>query len=491
LQVLEAAGEGCSAEERWSVLILRKKKRWNINHVTASKASQDKEPASDRGSIKFLLNSGTASFVECFRFPSENERRNLFNFRNTRTGSADSTILDFFGNGSDNGSTFSDPFEEEPIDWSLFEDENLLRFLSSPFSPVQMSADDMFAPLFMDSNYTNSAPIDNLAFTGEWEPASVQSSAMVQFILEKAVSLQLNPQEQADIQHHLNFLFTPSKITKLVNLYFEFWHPHCPIVHQPTFIIDTAPIPLLLAVTLMGAMYSQADKEVNTAKVILDLAELAIYSVEDLTDEFEIRQMLRASSMPPPLEPSTSTSPLVFSHLHAAYLMVVVQFWAGNMVSRKRAIETRFGVVVKIARRLGLTKARHDLEDSVDESLWIQKESKIRYIPSDLLRFLLYAHLSQVNQYNDSLGLRLLFLRQFPMPAYPVRDEVRPSLRRDIFLLCPPLLREKLHVQSSYHCPRSISKFVSTESDDSSITSWREEESVRPEPYGYVYFDTQ
>lgn len=342
----------------------------------ASKPNQDKEPSSDRGSIKFLLNSGTASFVECFRFPSENERRNLFNFRSTRAGSTDSNIRDFFGNASESGSTFSDPFEDEPIDWSLFEDENLLRFLSSPFSEVQMQSDDMFAPLFMDSNYAGSVPMNRLAFPTEWEPASVQSSAMIQLILEKSGSLQLSPQEQADIQQHLNFLFTPSKITKMVNLYFEFWHPHCPIIHQPTFNIDTAPIPLLIAVTLMGAMYSQADREVNTAKVLLDLAELVIYSVDDLTDEFEIRQMLRASNRPS--EQSVTSSPTTFAHLHAAYLMVVVQFWAGNMVSRKRAIETRFGIVVKIARRLGLTKARHELDDSVDESLWIQKESQIR-----------------------------------------------------------------------------------------------------------------
>lgn len=366
-KVATAKKDGLCPPENWRAGL--------ISTTVAPKTSQD-TPSSDRGSIKFLLNSGTASFVECFRFPSQNERRNLFNFRNTRTGSSDSNIRDFFGNGSENGSTFSDPFEDEPIDWSLFEDENLLRFLSSPFSEVQMHSDDMFGPLFMDQNYAGTVPMNTLTFPGEWEPASVQSSAIVQTILEKAISLQISAQEQADIQHHLNFLFTPSKITKLVNLYFEFWHPHCPIVHQPSFSIDTAPIPLLLAVSLMGAMYSQADREVNTAKVLLDLAELVIYSQEDLTDEFEIRQMLRASTIL--ADQKVPMGPLTFPHLHAAYLMVVIQFWAGNMVARKRAYETRFGVVVKIGRRLGLTKVRHDLDDSVDEGLWIQKESKIR-----------------------------------------------------------------------------------------------------------------
>jgi hypothetical protein len=39
---------------------------------------------------------------------------------------------------------------------------------------------------------------------------------------------------------------------------------------------------------------------------------------------------------------------LAFENLQAAYLMVCVQFWAGNTVSKKRAVDTRFGVVVKV-----------------------------------------------------------------------------------------------------------------------------------------------
>ena len=347
----------------------------SLTRRTESKPSHHKDPSSDRSSIKFLLNSGTASFVECFRFPSLNERRDLFSFRNSKNGSADFNIHDFFVSGSENGSTSSDPLEDEPIDWSLFEDQNLLRFLSSPFTDLQAPSDDAFTSLYMDNNYAGSTPMSSVTFSSEWEPPSVQSSTIIQLILEKAISLQITLQEQNHIQQHANLLFTPSKITKFVNLYFEFWHPHCPIVHQPTFSIETAPIPLLMAVTLMGAMYSQADREVNTAKVILDLAELVIFSGEDLTDEFEIREMLRASTAS---EKLVTPSPMALSHLHAGYLMIVVQFWAGNMVARKRIVETRFNTAVKIARRLGLTKARHELDDSVDESLWIRKESEIR-----------------------------------------------------------------------------------------------------------------
>jgi hypothetical protein len=260
-----------------------------------------------------------------------------------------STTLDIFANSSENGSaasTFSDPFEDEPIDWSLFEDENLLRFLSSPFSEVQMQSEDLFSPMMMDPSFVSTPNISGLPLPGEWEPPTEQSSAAIQAIFRKAMALQLSPPDQADISHHLNYLFTPSRIKRLVRLYFEFWHPHCPIIHQGSFSAETAPIPLLIVVVIMGAMYSQVDRDVSTTKFLLDLAELYVFSLDDLTDEFEIRQMLRAPQTTTP--ESISLSNLAFQHLQAAYLMVCVQFWAGNMVSRKRAIDTKFGVVLKV-----------------------------------------------------------------------------------------------------------------------------------------------
>jgi hypothetical protein len=90
----------------------------------------------------------------------------------------------------------------------------------------------------------------------------------------------------------------------------------------------------------MGAMYSQVDRDVKTATALLDLIELYIYSMDDLTEESEIRHML--------LGQTEALSSLVFQHLQAAYLTVCVQFWAGKMVARRRVIETRFGVVIKV-----------------------------------------------------------------------------------------------------------------------------------------------
>jgi hypothetical protein len=322
----------------------------DIDMGTASKAAngQEHNPSSDRGSIKFLLNSGTASFIECFRFPSSNERRNIASL--TRNESVESKVTNFFSNGSETGSSiYSDPFEDEQTDWKLFEDENLLRFLSSPFTENQLEVEDIYAPpVYLDPSFA--APDQMgvpIQMQKQWEPPSPQSAAIVQAILDRAAALNLTLQEQAEINQHLNYLFTPSRINKLISLYFEYWHPHCPILHQPSFSLETIPYPLLIPVALMGAMYSQVDREVSTAKHLLDLAELLVYSIDDLTDDSEIRQMMRDTTGLSHNQ-RIMTSPLVLENLQTAYLMVCVQFWAGNAVARKRAVETRFGIVVKV-----------------------------------------------------------------------------------------------------------------------------------------------
>lgn len=203
----------------------------------------------------------------------------------------------------------------------------------------------------MDPNFTHTGPVSAALCANEWEPASAQSAAILQALLAKSVMLNLNDQEQADVSQHLNYLFVPSKIEKFINCYFESWHPHCPIVHRPSFNIERAPIPLLISMTLMGAMCSQKDLEVSSARVVLNLAELFLYGLEDISEEFEIQQMLKFSTTS-----SQSRHPVTtyetFKNLQACYLMVVIQTWTGNALARKRVIETRFSTVIKVMLRI-------------------------------------------------------------------------------------------------------------------------------------------
>lgn len=256
--------------------------------------------------------------------------------------------MHFFGNRSESGSAFSDPFEEEQIDWKIFEDENLLRFLSGPTMENQFQQEEIYAPVYLDPSFaSHDQQLHHPVHIPEpWEPPSPQSAAISQAILDRTVALNLTHAEQADIHQHLNYLFIPSRIDKLVGLYFEYWHPHCPILHQPSFRIDMVPFPLLMPVCLMGAMYSPIDREVSSAKVLLDLSEMAVYSMDDLTDDAEIRHAMRTAAGLPSHQPDLM-SPLTLQNLQTAFLMVCVQFWAGNPIARKRATE-QFGIVVKV-----------------------------------------------------------------------------------------------------------------------------------------------
>ncbi|RKF57008.1 C2H2 finger domain protein [Golovinomyces cichoracearum] len=312
-------------------------------HVRANSHDGD----SHRGSINFLLNAGgSANFIDCFRFPATAERRDIYNYRNQQPCS---DLIDQYS-GSESGS-----FDNDPINWPSIDNTHLLNFMSSPFSsfPSEIS------------------PTSQMALR-DWEPQSIQSSTIIQCIRERALMIPMNSQQQSEVDQHLNFIFTPSKFTRFVHDAFEQWHPNCPILHIPSFSIETAPLPLLTVITVMGALYSKNDAEVNSARSILDLVEYYIFSLDDLTDEHEIRQMMQSGNI--------IESVFSLPNLQAAYIMVVLQFWTGSTISRKRAIESRFCNVVKIARRLRLLQASHDQEDLISEAIWIEKECQIRLI---------------------------------------------------------------------------------------------------------------
>jgi hypothetical protein len=333
-------------------------------NVPAVRTINNSNNLSDRGSIKFLLNYGTASFIECFRFPSSWERRNLDDLRSSANDSSEGP------SGFDqHGSYVSGDHEEYAIDWSVFDDESFLRFFSSPFGEGDHPIQGLFATL------QGGATQQCLSAS----PTAISQPEIIRALLDAASTLHMSNEEAAEIARHLNFLYTPERTEKFCNMYFEFWHPHCPIIHRPSFELSTIPTALLVPITLMGAMYSTVDKEVSTAKLLLDLAEIFVFSVDDLREESEIRRVLR---LPSTMEqdPNLMLSPFAFDHIRAAHLMICVQYWAGNPLAKRRVVETRFGVAVKVARRIGLTKTRHEHPESGDENSWIQTETRIRTI---------------------------------------------------------------------------------------------------------------
>jgi hypothetical protein len=194
--------------------------------------------------------------------------------------------------------------------------------------------------------------------------------------LARAWTVPLDPKAQEEISSGLNFLLATARIRKFLSLYFRYWQNNCSIFHVPSFDPETTSLPLLAAVTFMGAMYSTDPRETYIAKRVLDFAELFVFSSPVFSPETEVASVFSGHKTPE----EDDNDWVKFQNFLAGLIITVVQYWAGSRASRNRAMENRFSEIVKIARRLDLVKCRHQPHEQLQEHLWIQTECRIRAI---------------------------------------------------------------------------------------------------------------
>ncbi|KAL4782715.1 hypothetical protein BJX76DRAFT_281072 [Aspergillus varians] len=341
---------------------------------TASTKHEDYDRPSDRGSIKFLLNGGTDSFTEDFLLPPRSDRTRGLEYHHQRE-EAESSMLAFEPRRDTNN--FTPAFvHSDPGSPSFFQD-TFIDFFNGPFGELRKPLVDPYPGGTMEYPPVLSGNQDpNLAFSGHppFEPEKPYATAMIQAILSRSWSVPLDAKVHEEISTNLTFLLTTARIQKFIALYFKYWHANCPIIHAPSFDPDTVSLPLVTSVVFMGAMYTTDERERYAAKRLLDFAELYIFSSDIFSYDCEAAATICGSRN---LD-SESHDWIQFQKFQAGYLMVVVQYWAGSPVSSSRAMENRFSEVVKIARRMGLTRFQHTLENVTDETLWIQNETRIR-----------------------------------------------------------------------------------------------------------------
>lgn len=234
----------------------------------------------------------------------------------------------------------------DPVEWSFLDDELFHHTLSTPIGNGQRQFSEVFAPEFRSPSIlppgTHTVGMENEAV----DPSFIApAQAIIQGIFARAHTLNLDNQALGEVKSLLDSLLTAGRLQRLVKTYFECWHPHCPIVHAPSFHPGTVPLTLLVSVVFLGAVYSQYEEEVSAAKSLLDIAELYVYSTDFFTPEYEINLALRGSQPSASIEDDFEA----FQHFQGAYLMVVVQFWAGSQTSRQRAMEHRFSQIIKVS----------------------------------------------------------------------------------------------------------------------------------------------
>jgi len=66
-------------------------------------------------------------------------------------------------------------------------------------------------------------------------------------------------------------LITGNKVAEFIKLYFKHWHKHAPMVHEATFNLCTAALPLVLALMSLGGMvgytFSATSHPLNSVTV--------------------------------------------------------------------------------------------------------------------------------------------------------------------------------------------------------------------------------
>ncbi len=84
-------------------------------------------------------------------------------------------------------------------------------------------------------------------------------------------------------------VFTETNLRQFVRAYFHHLHWYNPIIHRPTFHIETAHLPLLLAVFLFGSLCCTPQDAALSAREFFDLAEEYVFSHPTLKRPVEDR----------------------------------------------------------------------------------------------------------------------------------------------------------------------------------------------------------
>lgn len=130
-------------------------------------------------------------------------------------------------------------------------------------------------------------------------------------------------------------LFTGTKIRENLELFWDRWHPHCPIIHRPTFELSTASPTLVMAMVLLGEFSSPGTSSRDQARALLDITEQFIFTLD-------------VFGQPDSAEPGAGCDRETLAALQAAYFICVMQKWEGKETARSRVRRQRFTTLIAV-----------------------------------------------------------------------------------------------------------------------------------------------
>lgn len=177
-------------------------------------------------------------------------------------------------------------------------------------------------------------PLDASTSTNTRISELVMQLASVYITLPKGHPARASNVRMEDIDGFL----TISNTRTFSQTYFHHFYSHCPILHRPSFNVETASLRLVLAVYLGGALFSSLDDLILMARSFLDLAEEYVFQ-----DPY-FDQLSKWDSQRDPVQDCESHIQAV----QAALNIIFLQNWEGNDQARRRIRGERFSSIVSV-----------------------------------------------------------------------------------------------------------------------------------------------
>lgn len=149
-------------------------------------------------------------------------------------------------------------------------------------------------------------------------------------------------------------LLTAGNLALCVDTFFRNAHKHLPIIHEPSFTPEDAETSLLLAIFVVGAVWSYPRDTYFMVLDIIEMIEKCIFEGQIFQELREVRQNDR------------TTSPHIIALLQAATLLVSISFAFPNPDHRRRFRDHRFLDLIAAIRLLPCEDAKDDLTPASD-----------------------------------------------------------------------------------------------------------------------------
>jgi hypothetical protein len=130
--------------------------------------------------------------------------------------------------------------------------------------------------------------------------------------------------------------FSPPNLRRFIDIYWDDWHPHCPIIHRPSFDIAKVPAALITTMALMGAALSPHATDLEMAREWFQPAdEIAFHDCQD----YRKNGLSEAELSEEESWVSRESKPYA---LQAAFLICCLQNWEGDARAKTRIRRRRY-----------------------------------------------------------------------------------------------------------------------------------------------------